>query len=137
MVGFPYYTDVSDDVNDETYLSDVVVGYSKPILISAIITLVCNSPAFAVDSALGKNGTAMASALAGNEAKKKSIGAVAILAPMDVVACGKAGSCVNAVTEAAKDNVVKHPKITTAVVCTAAIVWCARGIAERVINSHL
>lgn len=68
--------------------------------------------------------------------QKKTINAIALLSALDMASCAKALQSNNTVKKKLVEKIVKSPKLPTAVICPAAIVWCARGVAEPVINKH-
>lgn len=128
MVGFPYY---NDGCNDQIYLSDHVYDNASVFaFITIIVAFGGLNPAHAVDVVAG------AAANAGGN-KTRSAAVVALLASVDAVACNKSIKCLVPSKDKVVETVTKNPKGTAAFVCFGAMVWCARGVVERVVNQHL
>ena len=134
MVGYPILNDENINTNDDM-LSDricksasvLICDYGSVIFFTALlVTIFGVNPAFASD---------IPPAIAGNATKSKSFKAIVFLAALDAASCTKAGQCFTVLKKSVKESVItkaaKDPKIATAVVCTAAIFWCGRGVAGR------
>lgn len=127
MVGFPYY---NDGCHDQIYLSNHVCDYAGVFAFVAVVVAFGGvSPAQAVD-AVG------VAALNVGDNKTKSVAAIAILGAIDAGACSKGYQCIFPAKDKMVETVSKNPKLVGYLACTAAIVWCARGVAERAVNQH-
>lgn len=124
------------DEENKIYLSQIVYQYSHLIILVAILTAVTPGLTFGTEIAANATQGSCAVGAAGAQAKK-SIGALALLDALDTTSCTKASSCVQKGTEKVAEQAAKNPKIVPVVVCTAAIVWFTRDVAERIINKHL
>jgi hypothetical protein len=128
-IGYPY--SYGDNKTDGLTKTDAIKVYKSTIVI-AVISVFLMNPVMATE--------VTASAVSGN-GKNRTATAIALLATIDTATCGKASACVKSAAETIKGKSVKsaksNPKLATAIVCTAAIAWCARGVAERIINHHL
>ena len=128
MVRFPYYT---DHVDDSIKLSNTIVAYSHLIVFATFVASFTSvSPGFAADTA----GTIVQGA---NSTQNRSISAIVFLAALDTAACNKGFECLNVAKDKVVEKASSNPKFITTVVCTGAVVWCARGVTEKIINKHL
>ena len=115
--------------DNEEMLSDKVCEYSNVILITAALVAFAGiNPAFAVDSL---------TTAAAETNRTKSVGAIALLATIDVAACGKGTICLQEAKAHILNKAKERPEVFGAIICTAAVVWCARGVAERVVHRHI
>lgn len=120
MIGYPYQY---GDINYVSFWEDDNRAFIKTLYIIFALGMLSSNPAFSAD--------AVGEAINVNQTRK--ITSIALLDAIDAAACHKGKKCVQKMSEKASKNL----KIVTAVVCTAAIVWCTRVINERVVNRHL
>ena len=116
---FYTYGDIKEDGIGYTELKQIV----RYVYFSSAVFMFSINPAIAVDAVAN---------IADMSNKTRSVASIAFLATVDTLACNKAKICYDQFIDKAK----KNPKTAGVVVCTAAAVWCARGITERVVNRH-